>query len=43
MIDLIVHLYKEEQNMESSVQDIVSSDVDINKLRINSFLSIKKQ
>jgi hypothetical protein len=43
MIDMIKHLYQNEETMESSVEGIASIELDVNRLKIDRYLNIKKE
>lgn len=43
MVDVIKHLYQDQDNMESSVEEIVCNSMDVNRLKIDRFLTIKKE
>lgn len=40
---MIKHLYANEKSMESSIEAIVCSELDVNRLKINNFLEIKNE
>ena len=42
-VDLVKHLYKDEENMDSSVNKLVEREIDVNTLKINRFLEIRKK
>ncbi len=42
-VALVRHLFKEEDNIESSISEIVGDKLDLNSLKVNKFVEIRNQ
>jgi hypothetical protein len=42
-VALVRHLFKEEENIESSIGEIVGEKLDLNSLKVNKFVEIRNQ
>ena len=41
-VELVKHLFGDEENIEESISDLVAEEFDTNELKINSLLEVKK-
>lgn len=42
-VALVRHLFKQEDNIESSISEIVGDKLDLNSLKVNKFVEIRNQ
>ncbi len=40
-MSLVKHLFKEQENIESSISEIVGDKLDLNSLKVNKFVEIR--